>query len=347
MAIILPNTRNTLGVPNRYNDLASAGLRYTPPAPEPQYTYASWDITGGSAQLYDSNIHLSHYEYNEDGLDLQILPDGYRAISGASAGMSFPHYSNPISIAIDNLGMLRMEDPATGFFEVIDSGTTWSKVSGLCSASSASAFAYAMKTDGTLLAVSISSGSPVIQQVGTATGWTDISGYSTTSGIYTRAFGICDGALYHLSGTTATRIGISSSWTSVTGFSLSSTGSYTSIGFGIAAGNLYVLVPAYANAEPTASLMDSTGGWTKVSGYAQAATSNGHYMGDFIWSTVYGIRNGSLMGVVGLYTYSKYELAYTVETIDNTRTYHDVWLVAAGATSTESTGIAISKAPVE
>ena len=348
MAIILPNTRNTLGVPNRYNDLASAGLRYTPPAPEPQYTYASWDITGGSAQLYEANTNLAYYQYNEDGLDLQVLPYGYKAISGASAGMSFPSYNNPISIAIDSAGMLRMEDPATGFFEVIDSGTTWSKVSGVCFSSSSSAvvFAYALKTDGTLWAVNIASGSPTITQVGTATGWTAISGYSYSSN-YKRAFGICDGALYHLSGTTATRIGISSSWTAVTGFSTSSEGSYTTIGFGIAAGNLYVLAPASANAEPTAALLDNGGVWSDITGYSQVAFSNGSYIDDYIWSTVYGIRDDNLMGVIGGYSYDKYRLSYTVEVIDNTRTYHDVWLVAAGTTSTESTGIAISKAPVE
>jgi hypothetical protein len=30
MAIILPNTRNALGVPNRYSDLADANISFTP-----------------------------------------------------------------------------------------------------------------------------------------------------------------------------------------------------------------------------------------------------------------------------------------------------------------------------
>lgn len=346
MAIILPNTRNALGVPNRYSDLAAAGLRYTPPAPEQQYTYESWDVTGNSAQLYETNIDLADYQYNEDGLDLQLLPDGYKAVSGASADSSYPSYSNPISIAIDGAGMLRMEDPATGFFEVINTDTTWSKVSGICYSFSALVFAYAMKADGTLWAVNIDSGSPAITQVGVATGWTAISGYSYSSN-YRRAFGICAGGLYFLGGTTATRIGIISSWTAVTGFSQSSNGSRTTIGFGIAAGNLYLLAPPSENAEPVASLLDSTGVWTKVSGYGQVAISNDSYLDDYIWSTVYGIRDGNLIGVVGGYSYSEYLTAYTVEVIDNTRTYHDVWLVSAGATIKESTGIAISKAPVE
>ena len=344
MAIILPNTRNALGVPNRYSDLASAGLRYTPP---PVYRYDAYDVQGDEATLYASDIDLADYQYNEDGLDLQILPDGYKAISGKAAGTTFTDYSNPISIAIDGLGMLRMEDPATGFFEVIDSGTTWAKVSGICSSASATTFAYAMKEDGTLWAVSINSGNPVIQQVGTATGWTAISGYANSS-TYIRAFGVCDGSLYHLNGTTATRIGISSSWTYVTGFSMNHGGFYNRVGFGIAAGNLYILAPSYANGEPVASLLDSDGTWTKVSGFGQLATPNGDYngyeQGEYVWSTVYGIRDGSLMGVVGGY-YDEYVPAYTVETIDGTRTYLDVWLMSAGAISTESTGIAISRVP--
>ena len=84
MAIILPNTRNALGVPNRYSDLESAGLRWTPPQPE---TYESWDVTGNSAQLYDTNIDLADYQYNEDGLELQVVPDGYIAVSGGFSGL--------------------------------------------------------------------------------------------------------------------------------------------------------------------------------------------------------------------------------------------------------------------
>lgn len=312
------------------------------------FTFNSFELDGTTLTDFATGVDIADYQYNSDGLDLQILPDGYKAISGEAAGMSFPIDNNPISIAIDGLGMLRMEDPATGFFEVIDSGTTWAKVSGVCSSYSYSAvvFAYALKTDGTLWAVNIDSGSPAITQVGVATDWTAISGYSYSSN-YKRAFGICDGALYHLSGTTATRIGISSSWTAVTGFSTSSEGSFTTIGFGIAAGNLYVLAPSYADGEPVASLLDSAGTWTKVSGFGQVAFSNGDYRGDYIWSTVYGIRDGSLMGIVGGYSYSEYELAYTVEVIDSIRTYHDVWLLSAGRTYTESTGIAVSKVPVE
>ncbi len=343
MAIILPNTRNALGVPNRYSDLAAAGLRWTPP---PVYRYDAYDVQGDTATLYEEDIDLADYQYNEDGLDLQLLPDGYKAISGASAGMAFYYYYNPISIAIDGLGMLRMEDHVTGFFEIIDSGTSWAKVSGLCSVKSVIAFAYAMKTDGTLWSVHISSGSPVIQRVGTATGWTEISGYSDSIS-NARAFGICDGGLYYLNGTTATRIGISNSWTAVTGFSISIIGYRTSLGFGIAAGNLYTIAPPYANAEPTAALLDSGGVWSDITGYSQVDFNSGSYHDDYIWSTVYGIRDGRLMGIVGGYSYSEYLPAYTVKVIDGIRTYHDVWLVAAGTTSTESTGIAISKAPVE
>ena len=87
MAIIRPNTRNAFGVPTRYSDLASAGLRWTPPQPETGYTYEAWDVTGNSAQLYETNIDLADYQYNEDGLELHVIPDGYIAVSGGFSGL--------------------------------------------------------------------------------------------------------------------------------------------------------------------------------------------------------------------------------------------------------------------
>ncbi len=79
MAIILPNTRNAIGVPNRYNDLAAAGLRYTPP---PVYRYDAYDVQGDEATLYEEGIDLADYQYNADSYDAEVLPEGYSAITG-------------------------------------------------------------------------------------------------------------------------------------------------------------------------------------------------------------------------------------------------------------------------
>ena len=79
MAIILPNTRNALGVPNRYSDLAAAGLRWTPP---PVYRYDAYDVQGDTATLYEEDIDLADYQYNEDGYDAAVLPAGYTAVCG-------------------------------------------------------------------------------------------------------------------------------------------------------------------------------------------------------------------------------------------------------------------------
>jgi hypothetical protein len=82
MAIILPNTRNALGVPSRYSDLASAGLRYTPP---PVYRYDAYDVQGDEATLYEEDIDLADYQYNADSYDAAVVPAGYAALCGGDA----------------------------------------------------------------------------------------------------------------------------------------------------------------------------------------------------------------------------------------------------------------------
>lgn len=82
MAIILPNTRNALGVPNRYNDLASAGLRWTPP---PVYRYDTYDVQGDTATLYEEDIDLADYQYNTDSYNAAVIPAGYAAVCGSHA----------------------------------------------------------------------------------------------------------------------------------------------------------------------------------------------------------------------------------------------------------------------
>lgn len=81
MAIILPNTRNTMGVPNRYSDLAAAGLRWTPP---PVYRYDAYDVQGDEATLYEEDIDLADYQYNVDSADAAALPVGYTGVAGGN-----------------------------------------------------------------------------------------------------------------------------------------------------------------------------------------------------------------------------------------------------------------------
>ena len=83
MAIILPNTRNAIGVPNRYSDLAAAGLRYTPP---PVYRYDAYDVQGDTATLYEEDIDLADYQYNLDSDLAQVVPAGYAGVSGGTHG---------------------------------------------------------------------------------------------------------------------------------------------------------------------------------------------------------------------------------------------------------------------
>lgn len=82
MAIIRPNTRNAFGVPARYSDLASAGLRWTPP---PVYRYDAYDVQGDTATLYEEDIDLADYQYNTDSYDAAVLPAGYAAVCGGHA----------------------------------------------------------------------------------------------------------------------------------------------------------------------------------------------------------------------------------------------------------------------
>jgi hypothetical protein len=82
MAIIRPNTRNAFGVPARYSDLASAGLRWTPP---PVYRYDAYDVQGDEATLYEEDIDLADYQYNADSYNASVVPAGYTAVCGGHA----------------------------------------------------------------------------------------------------------------------------------------------------------------------------------------------------------------------------------------------------------------------
>ena len=105
-----------------------------------------------------------------------------------------------------------------------------------------------------------------------STGWTAISGYSGSSDY---AYGIRNGALYRLSGTTASAAdGGSTGWTAISGYSSST----THYAYGIRNGALYML------SGTTASAVDGgSTGWTAISGFSRDTT---YY--------AYGIRNGAL-----------------------------------------------------
>ena len=83
MAIILPNTRNSIGYANRYSDLGSAGLQYTP---TPSYKYDAYDVQGDEATLYEEDIDLADYQYNLDSDIAQVVPEGYVGASGGTHG---------------------------------------------------------------------------------------------------------------------------------------------------------------------------------------------------------------------------------------------------------------------
>jgi hypothetical protein len=318
MAIILPNTRNTMGVPNRYSDLASAGLRWTPP---PVYRYDAYDVLNTTPTLYAEGINLADYQYNTDGLTLLVVPDGYKAISE--------------QLAINDAGNLLIKDGFTGTFEVVDYSTTWEMLGGCC---------YATKTDGTLWEIYPGDAGAVITQVGVATGWTAISGYDYETS-YKWAFGICDGRLYSLKGTTATMMGTSSSWTSVTGFASTPGENYSAVAFGINGGNLFALGEVGVHSDPRPFLLDNSGVWSKISGYGEVVPTMYYGEPTYDWSTVYGIRDGNLVALVGQ-THNVYSWSYDVVLIDATREWHDVWRVSTAPTSTESTAIAIAKVPI-
>ena len=85
-----------------------------------------------------------------------------------------------------------------------------------------------------------------LNQVGTLSGWTIITGYGeyaqgsySSVGLY--GYGICHGRLYYLNNGVAAQIGSFEDWTTISGYSQPS-GDYKCIAFAIRTGKLYALV---------------------------------------------------------------------------------------------------------
>ena len=135
----------------------------------------------------------------------------------------------------------------------------WSKL-GCGGYDYSTAYHYAI-CNAKLYAINYATGEAVVTQVGSHIGWTFIVDSSDTSNNQPDyAYGICNGNLWALRGTTATQVGNLSTWTTV------SEGSYTLSGYGrpsvgIAGGALYLLYGT------SAYLIDNTRNWTHVTGY--------------------------------------------------------------------------------
>ncbi len=262
-------------------------------------TYYSYDIDGIIITQYEENADLAKYVYNEDGLDLQVVQEGYVQISGKTIGTI--GQTETAYLVIKEDGTLWMNDPLRDYYEglegiiLISDLTTWTAVAGFAYASSSpetSYYAYAIKA-GELYSINYNGTTVTITRIGELSHWSSIAGVSDGSIYY--AIGICAGKLYSISGNTATQIGSSESWSSCTGVVKSENSDDIAIvGYGINAGNLYG-ISADSLGVITAELIDNSGTWTKVSGYSilylYLYNNNGG---------CYGINNGSLYRISGL-----------------------------------------------
>ena len=263
MAIILPNTRNALGVPNRYSDLASAGLRWTPSQPETGYTYESWDVTGNSAQLYETNIDLADYQYNEDGLELHVIPDGYIAVSGGFSGLDrFGIKTDTTLWRILAGGGESLLSGSQGWNMVAGDGTGIATLGG---------YAYLIDSQGL---------------TGLGGSFDRISGRH--GGGYV-ALGVAGGYLYRMDDISTPIDG--PGYTDVSGM-LNLYNPFNG-GFAIQNGRLMRVTAneaGVATAEPL-DYYNLTGGWTAVTGYHEVEEAGYH-----TWQSRggYGVRNGAL-----------------------------------------------------
>ena len=267
-----------------------------------QSVYSSFDVTNTGVTLFDSNINLSDYQYNTDGLDAQVLPVGYSAVSGTGDSIRLSNYTGATgSIAIADNGTLYIKNPIDSQWSQINTDTTWTKVSGIAYTTSGVEYAYGIKAGG-LYSITMSADyyEVTIMRIGSASDWTDISGYSvSSSGQYCWAFGIRAGRLYSLSGNTATQIGSATNWSSVTGFAyyedLSSGGTThtkEAWAYAIANGSLFKI---YVDGFSIATVqIGSASDWSFVSGYYSREYTNDGYAENQTVGTAFGIRGGML-----------------------------------------------------
>lgn len=122
-----------------------------------------------------------------------------------------------------------------------------------------------------------------IAQIGSATDWIKVCGYTSTSssGVY-RSFGEASDGLWIINQSSASRISTLTGWTKITGYGSTSSANY--YGYGINDGKLYYL---YANGNGVVQQGTDTT-WTDITG----SYENGSWYG-------YGINNGKLYRLSG------------------------------------------------
>ena len=303
MAIILPNTRNAIGVPNRYSDLAAAGLRYTPP---PVYRYDAYDVQGDTATLYEEDIDLADYRYNADSYDAAVLPQGYSAITGG-----------------DGKFLIGAADTKLYYHDAGGIGLPTGSPSGLTAiAYNGDGYGCLSINAGALYAYAVSNGSVITHLIDNTREWTAIS---CCPDYPKNAIGVADGKLmgirsdygdfflYALSSATGWKIAggvrgedfVSFSGSRISSAVINASGylhqvwaeaDYSPINGDPANGYSVVGVPFLGSALTT--LGD---GWVSVSGYMKEVAEPGPYGDTFPYVTsasrMYGIQAGLLFSL--------------------------------------------------
>ena len=288
MAIILPNTRNALGVPNRYSDLAAAGLRYTPP---PVYRYDAYDVQGDEATLYEEDIDLADYQYNTDSYDAVVLPAGYSAITGG-----------------DGKFLIGAADTKLYYRDTGGIGLPTNSPSGLTAiAYNGDSYGCLSINAGALYAYVISNGSVITHLIDNTREWTAIS---CCPDYPKNAIGVADGKL----------MGILSSYSDFSLYALSSATGWKIAGgvkgedslvvtAGTRISSLVIDSPGYlhqvsATVDGIPALSDALDlgtNWLSISGYMKEISVPDGYQGNFPLVTsatrMYGIQAGLLFSL--------------------------------------------------
>lgn len=286
MAIIRPNTRNAFGVPARYSDLASAGLRWTPP---PVYRYDAYDVQGDTATLYEEDIDLADYQYNADSYDAAVLPDGYSAITGGDGSF--------LVGAVDSKLYYR------------DSGGI-----GLPTGSPSGVTRVAYQNDdqrclaiinGVLCSCYMSEGNLSVVTIDDTREWTEVSFVTAPSGAAEQfSIGIADGKLvsvYTLGDPPVLVLSHAQNWKISGGVMSYMPGSYSSF-MGISSlvidgsGYLHhVFIYDHDQIVTLGNTLDMGDGWMELSGYMSRLNFNSSYgVYDTLVKRMYGIQDGRL-----------------------------------------------------
>lgn len=281
MAIILPNTRNALGVPNRYSDLDAAGLRWTPP---PVYRYDAYDVQGDEATLYAEDIDLDDYQYNVDSYNAVVVPTGYKGVTGSAGSMSF------FRLVIDAYDRLCIDDGETPIYPA-DGGS----IEGVTQVAYRSYFIMQGS-----LCVYTNPGYTVIDSSGT---WSAVSfaslGYPAN---YT--IGIRNGALVAYNPSSGVTVLNGNPGWSISGGVYSTYSAAALIGERYSSllidssSNLYQAAVRYfsdINYDIVLTNLNSSG-WQSVSGYMYDRYSSEFYSQN-VEKRMYGIKNGTLQSI--------------------------------------------------